>query len=791
MSERFESGYLNNQTTSYHNSAAEEINIFRTESHVAQQRRRDKLRNISQSSASAAHHLLQLPSDSRVNPDYNNTAMFSSDMLNFSMNKHHPMYAHSREGVTVARADQSVRPLALDHGVGFSNSSHAVSSSLVPFGSGAAGSQNSLYWKGINGSHQSCDWFVNGSSNQDLMVIGGSLPGNVKAVDIASTSNYGKPGCNGYEDADSGGATRCGELNFRSPVYRNALQDTDNPSNMFSQGCEMVSLAQHNARSEANNSSWPHPTYGNDMNALRISESRWNNVDTYVGDSTSRGLSLSLSSQPSPKINVAHYGEKFGSENLLSKSAVTCTGFQDLKANTSGCLYADLNSPIASDGYGNSVRGIVSSSNYSRRNIGPLGPFTGYATILNNSKFLKPAQQLLDDICCIAGSKMIKRGELSESVSREISISSNFLQAGNDRGRRGGDSAFSSSSFDSSKEAVGEGGLGSGSCQTYRPGFQQKKAKLLYMREEVCRRYRQYHQQMQMVVSSFESVVGLSSATPYTSLALKTVSRNFRFLKNAISDQLKQISKALGEDLLSPSFGTSNIGDVEIPRFRCNDQNLTKQKAGFDQPPIWRPQRGLPERAVSVLRAWLFEHFLHPYPTDTDKHMLASQTGLTRNQVSNWFINARVRVWKPMVEEMHMLESNGCAETELNSSESNQKPDTNIIGQLSNQSSDKQQIDQVSDNQQQYTSGDAMHAEDGGQREDVGTFEQWSREKRTRMECQTTDVDGGLIGFHPYHRGLGAVSLTLGLRHSTDQQQQQHEHQLRHYGSQMIHDFVG
>lgn len=27
------------------------------------------------------------------------------------------------------------------------------------------------------------------------------------------------------------------------------------------------------------------------------------------------------------------------------------------------------------------------------------------------------------------------------------------------------------------------------------------------------------------------------------------------------------------------------------------------------------------------------------------------------NQVSNWFINARVRLWKPMVEEMHTLET--------------------------------------------------------------------------------------------------------------------------------------
>jgi len=87
------------------------------------------------------------------------------------------------------------------------------------------------------------------------------------------------------------------------------------------------------------------------------------------------------------------------------------------------------------------------------------------------------------------------------------------------------------------------------------------------------------------------------------------------------------------------------------------DQRLRRQRAfqhpgSIDNYP-WRPQRGLPERAVAVLRAWLFEHFLHPYPNDVDKHILARQTGLSRSQVSNWFINARVRLWKPMIEDMY------------------------------------------------------------------------------------------------------------------------------------------
>ncbi|XP_058189120.1 homeobox protein ATH1-like isoform X2 [Rhododendron vialii] len=69
--------------------------------------------------------------------------------------------------------------------------------------------------------------------------------------------------------------------------------------------------------------------------------------------------------------------------------------------------------------------------------------------------------------------------------------------------------------------------------------------------------------------------------------------------------------------------------------------------------PLWRPQRGLPERSVSVLRTWMFQNFLHPYPKDAEKHLLAVKSGLTKSQVSNWFINARVRLWKPMIDEMY------------------------------------------------------------------------------------------------------------------------------------------
>ncbi|KAI3787580.1 hypothetical protein L1987_42155 [Smallanthus sonchifolius] len=187
--------------------------------------------------------------------------------------------------------------------------------------------------------------------------------------------------------------------------------------------------------------------------------------------------------------------------------------------------------------------------------------------------------------------------------------------------------------------------------------LQKRKSKLLQMLDEVDRKYHNYCDQMKAVVASFEAVAGNGAATVYSALASKAMSRHFRCLRDGIVGQIKATKKAMGEKDISTPGATRG----ETPRLRLLDQTLRQQRAlqqmiTMDSHP-WRPQRGLPERSVSILRAWLFEHFLHPYPSDVDKHILARQTGLSRSQVSNWFINARVRLWKPMVEEMYVEET--------------------------------------------------------------------------------------------------------------------------------------
>ncbi|XP_045187479.1 homeobox protein Meis1-like [Mercenaria mercenaria] len=73
----------------------------------------------------------------------------------------------------------------------------------------------------------------------------------------------------------------------------------------------------------------------------------------------------------------------------------------------------------------------------------------------------------------------------------------------------------------------------------------------------------------------------------------------------------------------------------------CEDRNPKRQK-----------KRGIfPKVATNIMRAWLFQHLTHPYPSEEQKKQLAQDTGLTILQVNNWFINARRRIVQPMIDQ--------------------------------------------------------------------------------------------------------------------------------------------
>merc|ERR1712213_256628 len=76
----------------------------------------------------------------------------------------------------------------------------------------------------------------------------------------------------------------------------------------------------------------------------------------------------------------------------------------------------------------------------------------------------------------------------------------------------------------------------------------------------------------------------------------------------------------------------------------CDDDDPTSKKNA--------KKRGIfPKVATNILRAWLFQHLTHPYPSEDQKKQLAQDTGLTILQVNNWFINARRRIVQPMIDQ--------------------------------------------------------------------------------------------------------------------------------------------
>lgn len=305
-------------------------------------------------------------------------------------------------------------------------------------------------------------------------------------------------------------------------------------------------------------------------------------------------------------------------------------------------------------GFGNftAAREIVSSPTASASGVVLQQQIQSFNMPLS-SKYLKAAQELLDEVVNVGKSMKTISNNSTELVNDDVKKSKNMATTMTDMDGNELDRGENSSKHDSGGGGGGGGGTAAELSTAERQEIQMKKAKLLNMLDEVEQRYRHYHHQMQTVIRWLEQAAGIGSAKTYTALALQTISKQFRCLKDAIIGQIRSASQTLGEE---DSLG----GKIEGSRLKFVDNQLRQQRAlqqlGMIQHNAWRPQRGLPERAVSVLRAWLFEHFLHPYPKDSDKMMLAKQTGLTRSQVSNWFINARVRLWKPMVEEMYLEE---------------------------------------------------------------------------------------------------------------------------------------
>ncbi|XP_022732234.1 BEL1-like homeodomain protein 8 isoform X2 [Durio zibethinus] len=670
-----------------------EMSKFRPESHVAQQSRRDKLRV--QQSSNLVQHLEDFPNSleqaSSVQPGLNpdlvqvrnvrnanllyDSTVISSGLTHLSTNS--DALPPQRDAILhqeLQTAQENQHMPAEESS--FSRVSPSILSKLDASSKFSGDPQGCGNWKSVDSQH-SCDWMVGYASglagresNQNPMFFGEVLSNNARESNISAATQFLMPDYSAYQDVQPTLSNLGSEI---SPsLYHNALQDVVTTA---SQGLRVASLVHQNVREAARGSSIDY--CGNQASPLKYDNAgAWMNRPLVVehcqqwggelgflasksseelgagaSDAATQGLSLSLSSNPTPKISgAAQFTEdQCGSGDFNSPL--------DSKTLKPGHLCLMQKASVTSKGGGNTLQDTGGTSNCVHRQTGPLGPFTGYATILKNSRFLKPAQELLGEFCLMTNSKLVKVCDISEWISGEVSAFSADaanavdMEAG---ANKGNNLEASASTFYSSNEIRVDVGVGSSSGEYCRPEYQQRKAKLLYLQEEV----------------------------------------------------------------------------------------------------------------------------------------------------SNWFINARVRVWKPMVEEIHMLESKGLAEGNQNLSKSDGKStsergtsrpneDLSINGSCINAMSDKQ-----------LASSDMLFTGIAGDAHDA---EHWNHEKRSRMDFHIpTSMEGSLMCFAPYEQsrlelgGLGAVSLTLGLRQgveSAQQHQQQYQRQedqlRRQFGGQMVQDFAG
>ncbi|KAL5219537.1 hypothetical protein ABZP36_020221 [Zizania latifolia] len=271
---------------------------------------------------------------------------------------------------------------------------------------------------------------------------------------------------------------------------------------------------------------------------------------------------------------------------------------------------------------------------------------------LRGSRYLLPVQELLSEAVSMGG-VAVADGAASSARGNDEALKVH-------RQFEVGDRAREAANFPYDGQNTGGGG-----------GVQ---AKLLSLLSELESRHEHYFGELSRVAALFEPALGGAVATAgYTALMAQAMSRHFGDLRRAILRKLRLHTAAaarrsallrLAQDGQVEVEDEGSDGDEEddeeeeiVNRVVRRTKHAAAAARAAEQ--AWRPLRGLPEDSAAVLRAWLFDHFFHPYPTDNEKLMLAVTTGLSRIQISNWFIDARVRLWKPMAEEIYNDEFSG------------------------------------------------------------------------------------------------------------------------------------
>ncbi|XP_059531961.1 homeobox protein PKNOX2 isoform X1 [Myotis daubentonii] len=147
---------------------------------------------------------------------------------------------------------------------------------------------------------------------------------------------------------------------------------------------------------------------------------------------------------------------------------------------------------------------------------------------------------------------------------------------------------------------------------------------------------------MSGVSNNPQGIVVPASALQQSSIAMTTV--NSQVVSGGalyqpvtmVTSQGQVVTQAIPQGAIQIQNTQVNL---DLTSLLDNEDKKAKNKRGV-----------LPKHATNIMRSWLFQHLMHPYPTEDEKRQIAAQTNLTLLQVNNWFINARRRILQPMLD---------------------------------------------------------------------------------------------------------------------------------------------
>ncbi|PWA90266.1 TALE protein [Artemisia annua] len=295
---------------------------------------------------------------------------------------------------------------------------------------------------------------------------------------IASNPHLLLPPNHVYVDQDTGSGSVSGSDRVSGKVVGENSQTVGSWKSVVSSQNQVQVSNDWNVVSYVNSNSRACYGYGQDMESHSLGEQK--NPGEVPGFSSSPFYQNTLQDV----VTTATIGSNVHQSIPIWMNGSDQVGFTGSRNNGNNCVTQRLSLSLSSvpqpkSEYPNAYSGpkVISDprqftgiSSFAHRSVGPLGPFTGYATILKNSKYLKPAQELLNDSCDVGGQELVPPCDDTHKILEE------------ELSRVSGESGASSSTIYGSNEHLT--GRSSSLSESCRPEFHQKKAKLLYMQEE-------------------------------------------------------------------------------------------------------------------------------------------------------------------------------------------------------------------------------------------------------------------------------------------------------------------